>query len=59
MKTTKLIGRRVNFQNWDGGWTEWGIVIDYDGEYYHIAHYGDENTVLVFSRDEFRVPRLK
>jgi hypothetical protein len=59
MKTSKLIGRRVYFQDWYGDWNEWGIVVAYDGEYYHVAHAGDERTTLVFARNEIRVPRLK
>ena len=58
-KKSKLVGRRVSIPDWDGNMTDWGIVVGYDGEYYHIAFAGDENSVLEFKRDEIRVPRLK
>lgn len=59
MKKSKLLGRRVCFRDWDGDWNEWGIVVAYDGDYYHVAFAGDERTTIVLRRDEMRVPRLK
>ena len=36
---------------------EWGTIVDFDGEYYHVAIYGDTSTALVFTRDEIRISR--
>lgn len=35
---------------------EWGIIKHFDGDYYHIALWNGD-TSLIFSRDEFRIPR--
>ena len=58
-KESKLIGRRVYFQDYDGDWNDWGIVIGYDGDYYHVAPAGAKNISIVLSRREMRVPRRK
>lgn len=58
-KKTKLIGKEVNVPNYDGELTDWGIIVGYDGEYYHIALFGDKNTILVFERNEIRIPHKK
>lgn len=57
-KKSKLIGRRVYIPDERGQfWGDWGIVIGYDGEYYHIAFAGDEKHTLVFTRSEIHVTR--
>lgn len=58
-KKSKLIGREVLFRNWDGEWNDWGIVIGYDGDYYHVAPAGDKNVSIVLARNEMRVRRSK
>lgn len=56
----KLIGKKVIITNKDSwAFDQWGTVKMFDGEYYHIAIYNDPDTVLIFTRDEFRVPRAK
>lgn len=55
-----LIGREVIITTRDSwAFDQWGIVKMFDGEYYHVAIYNDPNTALVFTRDEFRVPRKR
>ena len=34
----------------------WGIVRDFDGDYYHVAH-ADGDTEYIFERTELRVRR--
>lgn len=36
---------------------DWGKVIDFDGEYYHVAIFDDMDSVLIFERSEISVPR--
>lgn len=36
---------------------DWGIIKFYDGEYYHIAIFGDKNDCPVFTRDEIKIKR--
>ena len=56
---SKLVGRQVTITAKDSwAYGEWGIVKMFDGEYYHIAPWND-SVELVFTRDEFRVPRKK
>lgn len=53
-----LIGKKVIITSRDSWvYDQWGTIIDFDGDSYHIALYDDKNLVLVFYRDEFRVPR--
>lgn len=55
-KTSKLIGKKVYIPNENGQhWGDWGRVIGYDGEYYHVAFADDKSNVLVFKRQEIRV----
>lgn len=58
MSKSKLIGRYVDIKKgncWSEG--DWGIIVDYDGDWYHLAYCGDLDDIPVFTRDEFRVPR--
>jgi hypothetical protein len=36
---------------------EWGIIRDFDGEYYHVAIADGGNSYPVFTRNEIRIPR--
>ena len=57
-RETKLKGKRVYIPDERGQfWGDWGIVVGYDGEYYHVAFAGDENNTLIFARREIRVVR--
>ena len=59
-KKSKLIGKKVDIPDENGQFLgDWGIVIGYDGEYYHIAFAGDEENTLVFLRSEFKVCRTQ
>ena len=55
---SKLIGKRVYITDPESIYFgEWGIVVDYDGEVYYIAIAGGMNSLPVFDRDQFKVPR--
>lgn len=55
---SKLIGRRVYIIDKDSIYFgEWGIVTDYDGEAYHIRIADGSDSVPIFDRSQFRVPR--
>lgn len=58
---SKLIGKKVIITAKDSwAFDQWGAVKMFDGDYYHIAIYNDpEGPVLIFTRDEFRVPRAQ
>ena len=56
-KGEDLIGKEVTITDktsWACG--EWGVVKDFDGEYYHVAPWNGE-TQIVFTRSDFRVKR--
>lgn len=36
---------------------DWGVVKHYDGEYYHVAMFGDPNDCPVFDRSELKVSK--
>lgn len=57
-KKSKLIGKRAYIPDENGRYFgDWGTIVAYDGEYYHIAFADDKNNVLIFKRDEIRIPR--
>ena len=57
-KNSKLIGKIANIPSFDGKFNcDWGRIIAFDGEYYHIAFADDRNDVQIFTRDEIRIPR--
>jgi len=47
----------VSPDSWDN--EGWGIVTSFDGDQYHVAMYGDENTQPIFDRSELKVFRGK
>lgn len=50
---SKLIGKTVSIKAEDGKvYGDWGIVVDYDGDSYYVAFAGDNNSVMVFNRNE-------
>lgn len=56
--TSKLIGKRVYITDKDSIYCgEWGIIAHYDGECYHIKIANGADSMPVFDRDQFRVPR--
>ncbi len=53
-----MIGRRVYIKNRDSIYfNDWGIVVDYDGKYYHVAIFNDKNCTVIFERNELHIPR--
>ena len=62
MKTVKTVienGTKVNIKSAFQQAGDWGIVIGFDGEDYHVAMMGDTNTACVFARSEFTIRRMK
>lgn len=58
-KALDMTGKIVDItakESWAYG--EWGVIKYFDGEFYHVAIANDEST-LVFSRNEFKVRRGK
>lgn len=56
MKKSKLINKKAYITNKDSiYYNEWGIVKDYDGEYYYIAIANGTDSIPVFQRDEFYI----
>ena len=39
-------------------YNEWGIIKDYDGEFYHVAIANGKN-LSIFDRDQIRISRMK
>lgn len=59
-KPSKLIGKKVYIPDERGQqWSDWGRVIGYDGEYYHIAFADDTSGTRVFLRSEIKVMRFQ
>lgn len=55
---SRLIGKQATITDRESiAYDGWGFIIAYDGEYYHIAMYGDRNNALIFKRSEFKVKR--
>ena len=52
------IGKEVYLRDWDGKKTnDWGIIEDYDGEYFWISFVGDKNDIKPYCRNEFIITR--
>ena len=55
---SKLIGKRVYITDRDSIYFgEWGIVADFDGEVYYIRIANGKDSVPIFDRKQFRLPR--
>lgn len=55
---SNLIGKEATITNKESFHCgDWGTIIDFDGEYYYIAIFGDLNDVPVFERNEFKVKK--
>jgi hypothetical protein len=65
VRESKLVGKIVNIKSGWGIAGGWGIVIGYDGEYYHVAPFCDslesaqQYQANILARDEFTVRRTK
>lgn len=54
----KNIGKKCYITNKDSIYFgEWGTIKHFDGEYYHVAIADGTNCLVVFARDEIRIPR--
>lgn len=54
----KYIGKYVTITNKDSMYCgEWGRIVHYDGEYYHVAIANDSKNSVIFDRDEFKISR--
>jgi hypothetical protein len=57
---SKLIGRKVYITDPESIYFgEWGIVVDFDGDVYYIAIAGGKDSLPIFYRDQFKVPRSR
>lgn len=55
---SKLIGKRAIITDPESIYfDEWGIIADYDGEVYYIKIANGNDTMPIFDRDQFKVPR--
>lgn len=55
---SKLIGKKVYITDPESiYYGEWGIVDFFDGDTYHIRIANGYDSVPIFNRDQFRVPR--
>lgn len=53
-----LIGKTVTIKCKDSIYNgEWGVIKHFDGEFFHIALWNDEDSMLIFYRSEFKVSR--
>lgn len=55
---SKLIGRKVYITDPESIYfCEWGTIVDFDGDVYYIAIANGMESIPVFDRGQFRVPR--
>lgn len=55
---SKLIGKRAIITDPESIYCgEWGIIAHYDGDVYHIKIANGSDTMPVFDRNQFKVPR--
>lgn len=55
---SKLIGKRAIITDTESIYCgEWGIIANYDGDVYHIKIANGNDTMPVFDRNQFKVPR--
>lgn len=60
MKGSKLIGKKVFITDPESIYLgEWGIIKDFDGEVYYIAIADGKDSLPIFDRDQFKVPRIR
>jgi hypothetical protein len=53
-----LIGKEVKIIDRESfHYGDWGTVVDFDGEYYYIAIFGDVNDAPIFTRNQFKVSK--
>lgn len=59
-KKSKLIGRKAYITDPESiYYGEWGIIDYYDGEVYGIRIADGKDSLPIFDRDQFKVPREK
>lgn len=55
---SKVIGRKCFIIDKESFYyNEWGIIKDYDGEFYHVAIANGVDAVPVFDRKQIKIPR--
>ena len=55
-----LLGKKVYITDPESVYYgEWGIIVWYDGDTYHIAIAEDKHHSVIFNRNQFRIPRPK
>lgn len=54
----KNVGKKCYIKNKDSiYYGEWGIIKDFDGEYYHISIANGTDALPIFDRTEIHIPR--
>lgn len=57
---SKLIGRKVYITDPESIYFgEWGIIDYYDGDVYGIRIANGKDSLPIFNRDQFKVPRMR
>lgn len=57
---SRLIGKKAYITDRESIYFgEWGIIDDFDGDVYYIKIANGSDSVPVFDRDQFRVPKTK
>lgn len=55
-----MIGREVYINDKESiHYKDWGVIVDYDGEYYHVAIFNDKSHTVIFERNQLYIPRTK
>lgn len=55
---SSLIGRKVDIVDKDSvHYGDWGRVLDFDGDNYHVAMMEDKDFVCVFSRRDLKITK--
>lgn len=55
---SKLIGKKAYITDTESIYFgEWGTVVDFDGDVYYIAIADGKDSLPIFDRDQFKVPR--
>lgn len=53
-----LIGKKVHIKDKESfHYNGWGRVVDFDGEYYHVAMFEDKDSVCIFNRKSLKVEK--
>jgi hypothetical protein len=58
MKSENIINKKITITDKDSiYYQDWAIVKHFDGESFHVAIANDENMLVIFDRDQFKVDK--